>query len=169
MTPNERARRALITQPRVRWSAGAVSSNSWSAAEVGINALACDCLRFSSSLQISSGAEDGLVLLVPPLAKLARRRPSEWSRDPAFRPSCGPGCFQWAAADFRHSADRRPSISTRRGTGLAAAQCRIKAIGCCAIGAKNILSVTHIEVNVRVIIWRGEPDAREFRRSDTDL
>ncbi len=66
-------------------------------------------------------------------------------------------------------ASQRICIDTVRRVGLGWPQSRIKTEQCRAIGAKNHVLAAHVEINVRVIMWRGHADAVEFPYPDTDL
>ena len=63
----------------------------------------------------------------------------------------------------------RIRIDTVRRVGLGWPQSWIKTEQCRAIGAKNRVLVAHVEIDVRVILWRGHADAVEFPHPDTDL
>ena len=66
-------------------------------------------------------------------------------------------------------AGQRICIDTILRVGLGWPQSRIKTEQCRAIGAKNRVLAAHVEVDVRVILWRGHTDAVEFPHPDTDL
>ena len=64
---------------------------------------------------------------------------------------------------------QRTCIDTVLRVGLGSPQSRIKAEQCRAIGAKNRVLAAHVEIDMRVILWRGHADAVEFPHPDTDL
>jgi hypothetical protein len=66
-------------------------------------------------------------------------------------------------------AGQRICIDTVLRVGLGWPQLQIKTEQRRAIGAENRVLATHIEINVRVILWRGHADAVEFPDPDTDL
>ncbi len=66
-------------------------------------------------------------------------------------------------------AGQRICIDTVLRVGLGWPQSRIKTEQSRAIRAKNRVLAAHVEIDVRVILWRGHADAVEFPHPDTDL
>jgi hypothetical protein len=56
-----------------------------------------------------------------------------------------------------------------RRVGIERCQSRIEAEPRRAVGTEDRVRLAHIDVNVRVVLWRGHADALEFPHSDADF